>query len=65
MCTAVMFLIIIIIVDTHSSKRSSDGITQLHFVGKFGGFAVALESSSEGHNLLLASLKGLLLTTHY
>lgn len=36
----------------------SDGITKLHFVGKFGGFAVALESSSLEHDLLLASLKG-------
>lgn len=43
----------------HVTVDNNDGIIQLHFVGKFGGFAVALESSGEKHNLLLASLKGM------
>lgn len=41
------------------SHKDSDGVIQLHFVGKFGGFTVALETSSQENNLLLASLKGL------
>ena len=45
-------------VTVKSTGSKDDGITQLHVVWRFGGFAVALESSSQEHDLLLASIKG-------
>ena len=42
-----------------SPASKNDGITQLHVVGKFGGFALDLESAHQDHDLLQASIKGM------
>ena len=46
--------------DTGNKKSStrSEGVTLLHFIGKFGGVAVALDRSGQEHKLLEASVKG-------
>ena len=52
-------ILLVVVPDTGSKKSSTrKGVILLHFIGKFGGFAVALDSSGQEHKLLVASIKG-------
>ena len=50
------------LITVQQGSSESDGITDLRVVGKFGGFTIVLESSNQKQDLLLASLKGIVLT---